>query len=440
MTLRPLLALAVTTLFACSTDGAEAPPARKVARSDLARDTAPSLTDAEKKAVAEGGWSFATDLLKLLKGSGDANLAFSPLSVSVALSMTYVGAKGTTSDEMAKALRWTLPKPRVSKAYDWLTLELAKRADQALASARETAQPGEPAPDPAAYRLHVVNAIWADERMKFVPAFLDVMATDYGAGVTLADFFGAPDAERLAINQWVSDETQAGIHDLLPPGSIDPNTVTVLVNALHLKLPWLHRLTVEPAPSPFARGDGTTVNAMFVGGTPTVGWYEDDAARAVRIPLQGRSESMLVVVPKKDLKSFEDGLDGATLAKIATGVAPAVVRLALPKFRFETASLSLVPALQAFGMKAAFLVDEADFSDMGSAGSPIFVGDVFHRAMVGLDEKGIEAAAATGVVIKTKSVPVPTHELRVDRPFFFVVLDEPTQAVLFAGHVVDPTK
>jgi len=437
----PLLVAVAATLFACSGNDPEAAPAgHKMARSDLARDTAPSLTDAEKKAVADGGYALTSDLLGQLKGSSTENLAFSPFSVGVALSMAYVGAKGTTADEMAKAMHWTLPKARVSKAFDWTTLELAKRADQALEQAKANAKVAGVTVDPSAYRLHVVNAIWADERMKFVPAFLDVMATDYGTGVTLANFSGAPDAERIAINDWVSDETQAKIRDLLPTGSIGTDTVSVLVNAIHLKLPWLDPLTPEASATAFTRADGSKVNVTYVGGEPSVGWFEDDSVQAVRIPLEGRSESMVVAVPKKDLKTFEAGLDGATLAKIVTGATTSTVKLALPKFRFETASLSLATALKALGMKAAFVAGQADFSGMGSAGNPLYIGDVFHKAMVGLDEKGVEAAAATAVVIRNVSVPVIAHELRADRPFFFAIVDEPTNTVLFAGHVADPTK
>lgn len=435
----PFLCALTACLFACSGNGADTPAGRKMARSELARDTAPTLTADEKKAIADGGFALTSDLLGQLKGDSSGNLAFSPFSIGVALSMTYVGAKGATADEMAKAMHWTLPKERVSKAFDWSTLELAKRADAALAMATDAAKGSGSTVDPAAFRLHVVNSIWADERMKFVPAFLDVMATDYGTGVTLANFSGAPDTERLAINQWVSDETQEKIKDLLPAGSIDANTATVLVNALHLKLPWLEKLDVEPEAKPFTRADGSKVDATFASGTQAMGWFEDDAVQAVRIPLQGRNVSMIVALPKKDLKTFEAALDGAMLSKLVSS-ASSSVQLALPKFRFETASLSLSTALKALGMKAAFIAGQADFSGMGSTGNPLYISDVFHKAMVGLDEKGVEAAAATAVVIKDLSAPSVEHTLRADRPFFFAIVDEPTSTVLFAGHVADPTK
>lgn len=433
----PLLCALPLLLLACSggsDDGSVTE--RKMAKSGLARDTAPSLTADEKKAVAEGGLAVTSDLLGQLKGDSAQNLAFSPFSIGVALSMTYVGAKGATAEEMAKAMRWTLPKEKVSKAFDWTTLEMAKRADQALAMATANAKAEGATVDAAAFRLHVINSIWADQRMKFVPAFLDVMATDYGTGVTLADFAGAPETERLAINKWVSDETQEKIKDLLPAGSIDSNTATVLVNALHLKLPWAEKLDLETSPAKFTRADGSKVDATFVAGTQSMGWYEDDAVQAVRIPLQGRSVSMIVALPKKDLKSYEASLDLAKLVSASTST----VQLSLPKFRFETASLSLSTALKALGMKKAFVAGEADFSGMGSTGNPLYIGDVFHKAMVGLDEKGVEAAAATAVVIKDLSAPLVDHTLRVDRPFFFAIVDQPTNTVLFAGHVADPTK
>jgi serpin B len=118
------------------------------------------------------------------------------------------------------------------------------------------------------------------------------------------------------------------------------------------------------------------------------------------------------------------------------------VDLSLPKFRFETASIKLGQVLQALGMKSAFDVGSADFTGLGHADDVLYIGEVFHKAMVGLDEKGVEAAAATAVVMKAGSVgqPEPPKTFRADRPFFFAIVDEPTGTTLFAGRVSDPTK
>jgi serpin B len=433
---------------ACSSSSQPAAPGGPAghaeARSALARDAAPALSAAEKQAVAEGSDGFTTALLAQLPADG--NLAYSPFSVGVALSMLYAGAKGNTATEIAQALRWSVPQPRVAKSYDWLTLELATRAGGALAAAQAKAQsggPGSTAPDPAAFRLHVVNSLWADQRLRFESPFLDTMAVDYGAGVTLADFVGAPDKERLAINQWVSDETQTRIRDLLPAESIDSDTVLVLVNALHLKLPWAQPLTAASKPAAFTLAGGGKVDATYVTNpSENAGWYEDADVQAVRVPLEGGKVSMIFALPKAgDLHAFEAGLTAAKLGAIRAGTQWKTVDLALPKFRFTTPSFSLVPALKALGMKAAFDQTAADLTGLGSTGNPLFVSGVFHEAMVGLDEKGVEAAAATAVVVSDKlSLPLADATFHADRPFFFAIVDEPTGTTLFAGRVSDPTK
>jgi serpin B len=375
------------------------------------------------------------------------NFAFSPFSIEVAMSMPYAGAKGATAAEIAKTLHWTLPQAGVAKAYDWATLELGQRADQALAKATAKANQGSgygekvAAPSADSFRLHVVNSIWGDRRLTFESPFLDSMARNYGAGVTLADFVASPDAERLAINAWVSDETQQKIQNLLPQGSIDDSTRLVLVNALHLKMPWSEALYAGSTPSSFTRADGSKVDVTFVGANRDLGYYEDASSIAVSVPLEGGSVSMLFVLPKGDLASFEAAFTSATLATIQSGLKTTPVDLQLPKFRFETASIKLKEALVALGMITPFQVGVADFSGIGHTDGPLFIGDVFHKAMVGLDEKGVEAAAATAVVMNSgTAAPVdPPKQVHADRPFFFAIVDAPTSSVLFAGHVADPT-
>ena len=64
--------------------------------------------------------------------------------------------------------------------------------------------------------------------------------------------------------------------------------------------------------------------------------------------------------------------------------------------------------------------------------------DVYHKAFVAVDEEGTEAAAATAVVMRLTSAPAEQVEMRVDRPFLFLIRDNETGAILFLGHVVNP--
>jgi serpin B len=299
--------------------------------------------------------------------------------------------------------------------------------------------PSSPAPDAASFRLHLVNSVWARQDVRFEAPFLDTLAVDYGAGVTLADFMGNPEGERAAINGWVASETQQKIQDLIPSGGITRDTAVVLVNAVHLKLPWPAPLGVEPQPAPFGTEAGTPVQARFVAASGSYLYAEDASAQAVEIPLEGGEVAFLLVVPKAGLSSFEGAL-ATNLPALRGALVRKEANVSLPKFTFTSSSVSLSKPLKALGLVDAFDAAQADFS--GITGSQrLFFSDVLHKAMIGLDEKGVEAAAATAVVMAGTSAPTdPPKVVRADKPFFFAIVDKPTSTILFAGHVKDPTR
>jgi serpin B len=134
--------------------------------------------------------------------------------------MTYAGARGTTADEIAKTLHFTLAPDRLHPAFDWLDLQLASRAQPPATS---SARP---------FALHIANSLWGSVHGQFVPSFLDTLAVDHGAGVELVDFGADPAGATRAINAWVSDHTSGRILNLLPPGAVDTLTSLVLANAL----------------------------------------------------------------------------------------------------------------------------------------------------------------------------------------------------------------
>ena len=213
-----------------------------MASSSLARVTA-TLTDTEKSDLATSLSGFAFALWQGLRGdpSTKNNFAFSPTSISLALGMAYAGAQGSTASQMKSAMHVTSSSDVYFRSLNWLDQQLESRADAALKQAQTmytSSGSSGAAPDPANFRLHVVNACWGDRTFTFEQPYLDTLATDFGSGVHLADFRTQPDTERLAINAWVSQETLNRINDLIPQGAIDTTTRTVLVNAIHLKLPW----------------------------------------------------------------------------------------------------------------------------------------------------------------------------------------------------------
>ncbi len=248
-----------------------------MASSSLPRETA-TLTDTERSDLAASLSGFAFALWQGLRGdpSTKNNFAFSPTSISLALGMAYAGAQGSTASQMQSAMHVTSSSDVYFRSLNWLDEQLESRADAALKQTQAmytgsggsgSGPDGGPgsAPDPANFRLHVVNACWGDRTFTFEQPYLDILATDFGSGVHLADFRTQPDTERLAINAWVSQETLNRINDLIPQGAIDTTTRTVLVNAIHLKLPWSEPfLETSTKPATFTKTDGSTVSVPFM--------------------------------------------------------------------------------------------------------------------------------------------------------------------------------
>lgn len=390
--------------------------------SNESRDTSPSSADVPQLATDEA--SFAFDLYRAQVGAdATSNVFFSPYSISVALAMTYAGAGGTTASQIASAMHFTLPADRLHTAFDAVDLQLESRQG---------------------IKLNVANSIWAQRTLAFGKPFLDTLAIDYGSEVRGVDFIGASTQATAAIDGWVADQTAGKIQNLFPPGSLDPLTRVVLVNAVYFDASW--KTQFDPSntkASAFTRLDGTTVMpSMMHTNTFTAPVAVAPTYTAIDLPYAGGQTSMLVVLPTGGQFSTVDAeLGGDFLAQLVASLQPTDVALSLPKFTLKGTSTSLKSALATMGMIDAFDSDKADLSPMVPDPSQhLHVDDVVHRAFVSVNESGTEAAAATGVSsgIEENIVTGPL-QVDVNRPFFFVLRDIPTGTVLFVGRVMDPT-
>lgn len=399
-----------------------------VAQSELSRDEHPKLASANAETFGTDNRAFALAMYReLAKTPG--NLFFSPYSISTALAMTYAGAKGKTETEMASALHFTLPQSELHAAFNATDLQLAKRKDQLVPSNGSEPTKGD------GFQLHVVNQAWGQKGYEFLDTYLDVLATNYGAGMFLLDY-GKPEAARMTINDWVADQTEQRIEDLLPEDSIGRDTSLVLTNAIYFKASWFDEFEVSATtPAMFTSDAGTRSVAMMHAQANTT-YAEVDGYRAVALPYVSPDVRMLVVLPPEG--AFSDAaskFDAALVDSLRAKLSSAFVALSLPKWTFESENQLKAP-LQALGMNAAFDAS-ADLSGMDGMPGNLYIEEVYHKAFVAVDEKGTEAAAATAVVVTRVSLP---QEVTVtfDRPFMFLIYDEPTGQILFLGHLADP--
>lgn len=409
------LAAVLATGGCTGEEGSSRPPGDWVA-SPLERVYAPAPTEQDREALRAGNLQFAADAYGVLREGSD-NLVFSPISVSLAMAMTYGGARGETEAQMAGALRFTLPGERLHPAFNWLEASLSARAltDESI-------------------RLDLVNASFGQRGHVFQDAYLDLLAEHYGAGMALLDFASAPEDARRAINDWAAGQTAQRIRDLLPPGTITEDTVLALVNAVYFKADWqwpfasvLTRRATFHAP-----GGDVRVDMMY--GRPRELWHAaGDGYQAIALAFRGYALDMVLILPDEGgLESFEAGLDGDALSEILGALQPAARLLYLPRFDFSSA-IDLKAALQQLGMVDAF-TDAADFSGI-SEERDLLLSEVRHQAFISVNEIGAEAAAASvTVAMPVSAVPTVTF----DRPFLFLIRDIETGAILFLGRVTNP--
>jgi len=365
--------------------------------------------------------AFGLELLGRVGTSG-GNVVVSPASVALALAMARAGAGGATAAQMDNVLHGV--------GADGLNA-----LDQALAARNGTFTDAAGVGLPVT--LQIANAPFAQRGLALLPAYLDTLAADFGAGVRLVDYQADPEAARQTINAWVKTQTDGRIPQLLGTGTVTPATRLALVNAIYLKASWATAFPADATqPAPFTRADGSTVSVATMSLSTSLQYAAGPGWRAVELPYVGGSLALTVIVPD-DLATFEAGLTEQGLAQVTSALAPREVDLSLPKFSIETAT-SLAAALTALGMPLAFDPDQADFSGITTQ-QRLFISDVIHQADIAVDEKGTEAAAASAVVMAGTAAPAERVTLRVDRPFLFALRDLPTGAILFLGRVADPS-
>jgi serpin B len=400
-------------------------PSVSIAQSDLQRVTAPEAPSGDLQALVDNNNAFAFDLYRSLQAQ-DGNLFYSPYSISLALAMTYAGARGQTESQMAETLHF-LPQDQLHPSLNALDLQVAERGKAA-------------SDDETPLQLNIANAVWAEQTYPFLKSFLDTIALNYGAGIRLADFINQYEAVRREINSWVSDQTQNKINDLIPEGVLNPDTRMALVNAIYFKADWLHQFDADSTrDAPFHLLDGSDVTVPMMSHGTFIPYAKGDGWQAIELAYQGETAAMEIIVPDEGrFDEIESGLDYETASAILNSLQPTSVSLAMPKFKFEN-SFGLADQLKALGMTDAFDPDQADFTGMSDR-NDLYISAVVHKAFVAVDEKGTEAAAATAVIIGITSAPLYDVTLTVDRPFIFLIRDIPTGQMLFIGRVLNPAE
>ena len=418
------LLLAFSFLSAsCGSSGSDPGPGT-VLKSDKQRISNPDVSDADALAQAAGNRSFAVDMYRELARE-DGNVFFSPYSISLALAMTWAGARNETEAQMASTLHFGLEQERLHPVFNYIDLALNSRGQGASGA------------DGEGFRLHVVNETWGQEGYGFLEEFLDVLAENYGAGMRLMDFIAAPEECRVTINEWVEEQTEGLIEDLIPQGSIDELTRLVLTNAIYFNAAWKSEFPPEATvEEPFHLADGGSVQVPMMSQMAEFPAFFGEGFRALELPYDGDELSMVVVVPDTGFEAFEAGLTIDLLDSVVASLQEEFITVKMPRWTFATPSIRLKQLLSDLGMPVAFSTG-ADFSGMDGR-LFLYIGDVIHKAFVSVDEAGTEAGVATAVIMEGYGMP-PEDEIHMDRPFIYLIRDIETDTILFMGRLVDPS-
>jgi serpin B len=392
---------------------------------NASQDTSQSQVGPEAAAVyaavqselVDGNTRFALGLYRALREE-EGNLFFSPYSISLALAMTYSGARGETETQMGNTLRFTLPQSVLHPVFHGLDTNLVQRPSGI-----------------EGVSLSIGNALWGQIGYPFLSDFRDTLVESYDAPLRLTDFANASEEARTEINAWVRDATNGKIQELMKPGSISPLTRLVLANAITFKGTW--KLQFDEAyttDAPFYRLDGGQVEVLMMRIQERFLYAEGRDFQAIELPYAGDALSMVILLPREGMfEAFEANLSIERLDAVLAQLGSEKVQLAMPRFEL-TSEFSLADTLTRLGMSDAF-TGAADFSGMDGT-RDLFIDHVAHKAYVSVNEEGTEATAATGVSM-TLSMP---SLMLIDHPFIFLIRGVETGTILFMGRVVDPSE
>lgn len=375
------------------------------------------IDNLSKSKIIEANSKFSLKILnQLANEKPNTNLFISPLSMSLALSMTYNGAESKTKDQMMQALE-----------YNNLSLETINKDNNTLLRMLLSDQDIE---------LSIANAIFSNQKVKFNADFLNRNRESYYSEIKELDFSN-PNALTI-INDWVDNKTNGRIPSILD--KIEPGDILFLINAIYFKGTWTNVFEKSQTKEmSFKLIDGTVKNHPMMNQSGSYKHYKDENVEFVRMPY-GNSQrtGMYIFLPKEgiSLEEFRKNLKYENIDKWFSRISNERGNITIPKFKMNYEA-DLIPALENLGMTDAFQSNKANFSKMTNLGG-VYLSKALQKTFVEVNEEGTEAAAVTIIGASATSVPPPPFNFVVDRPFMTAIVDEKTKTILFMGLIFNP--
>ena len=356
---------------------------------------------------------FSFDFYQQISKSENGNIFYSPYSIFTALSMAYEGARGNTATEMQNVLNILQNHSPTLGSFGRIYNLLNQKQE--------------------GYTINTANAFWAHQNYTFLQEYLNLLQNFYMAEANELDFAENIKAAEI-INDWIEEQTNDKIKDMIKPDMLSDLTKLVLTNAIYFKGFWAipfdpedtYETDFELSPTNTSKVNMMSINAPF-------NYTETDDLKLLKLYYQENDLSMVIILPKENnITVAESAMNAENLSAWNNNFDEMEITVEIPKFKFET-KYDLNSLLQSMGIIDAF-TSAADFSGMDGTKN-LFISRALHQAFVEVNEEGTEAAAATALIMELTAIP---FSFRADHPFTFLIQHEETGAVLFMGRAMNP--
>ncbi|GFR24561.1 uncharacterized serpin-like protein TK1782 [Trichonephila clavata] len=335
------------------------------------------------------------------------------------MTMLYFGSRTETAVEINGILQFeNMSEQELRTAFDLLLSAVEKSSNE--------------------YSLECANAAMIQNKFSVQDSFKKVLVESFHAVLMQEDFAKDPNLAVTHVNDWVENKTKGMIKKLID--RLSPLTVMVILNAVYFKGMWEHQFKKRNTLSQIFYNHGqekkaTKVDMMHL--KERFGYVEKSTYQALRLPYKGKDIAMLILLPRSrtGLRELESQLAPTFVEDLEKEMRNMKVEVSLPKFRVEY-SKGLRETFKALGMLKAFDDSKADLTGISDC-KGIYVSEIYHKAVIEVNEEGSEASAATAVVVTLRSAPPPVPKFTVDHPFLFTIYNTGNKLNLFTGRIME---
>jgi len=377
-----------------------------------------NLSSQSIKEVSLANNKFALDLYnKISKNNKTENLLFSPFSIYQAMSVVYSGSRNNTKKQMQDLFYFSNDKQYLNITS--INKYLKNNTDS--------------------IDLNIINSIWIQEDYKIRSEYINIINNNYKIPINKINFKNKSSREKAVkeINNWVANNTEKQILQLIKPSDLSKYTRLLLVNAMSFYGEWLNGFDKDKTTKQIFKSNKNEYNIDFMNKEGGFLYYSDSIISSIKIPYKGNKQSVIVLLPKNNvsISEIENNINIEYLNKITYNMHKTQVLLSLPKFTVEY-SLNLKQTFQEMGMIDAFS-KVADFSIITEKNN-LKIDKIIHKSKIEISEKGTMAAAATSVSMIQKTAFIPSLEFNANHPFIYFIQDNDTEMILFIGKFQNP--